>query len=132
MNIFNWFKRNPTYKDFTIMPDVLKNKKIICYGNLFLSLGMEDLVKKLCINGKYHYVNIRANKTTIDTLDKMLEEHLCKTKNKYSKMYKEKALLNMSAFDRLMYAPKEDTTIKDNIIRVLLPNHKEYTQPIKE
>ena len=62
----------------------------------------------------------------------MLEKHLCKTKNKYSRMYREKALLNMSAFDRLMYAPKEDIAIKDNIIRVLLPNHKEYTQPIKE
>lgn len=132
MNIFKWFKRNPTYRDFNITTDILKNKKIICYGNLFLTLGMEDLVKNLCIRGKYHYANIRANKNTIKSLDKVLEKNLCKTKNKYSKAYKEQALINMAAFDRLMYGPKEDNSLADNIIRVLLPNHKKYTQPLED
>ena len=131
MKLFDIFKRKPKYKEFVVDSYILKQKPF-CYGELFKALGMDILVKDLCTNGKYHYANIRANKATIESFDKMLKENLIKTKNKYSKLYRPKALESMSSFDCLMYAPKEDNTVADNIIRVLLPNHKEYKQPIKE
>lgn len=127
--ILKLFKHTPKYKDFPINFQTLK-KKPLCYGDLFKELGMVNLIEELTIGGKYHYANIRANKLTVDILDSVLKENLCKTKNKYSKMYRKHALENMSAFDRLMYAPKEDESIPNNIIRVLLPNHKNFTSPI--
>ena len=131
MKLFDLFKRKPKYKEFLIDDYILKQKPY-CYGELFKALGMDILVRGLCIEGKYHYANIRANRSTIDSIDKMLTENLIKTKNKYSKLYRPKALESMSAFDRLMYAPKEDAVVKDNVIRVLLPNHSEYKQPLKD
>ena len=64
MNIFNFFKRYKTYRDFLITADIL-NEKPICYGELFKILGMEDLIQSLCVQGKYHYKNIRASNNTI-------------------------------------------------------------------
>ena len=128
--LFNIFKRKVNYKDFEITPEILK-KKPLCYGELFKLLGMEDLIKSICLNEKYYYTNIRANMSTVKALDNKLEHFLLKTKNKYSKFYKEKYLKSMSAFDRLMYAPKIDNTIADNKIRILLPNHPEYKAPMK-
>ena len=119
----------PKFQDFIVDFDTIK-KKPICYGDLFKQLGMVDLVQKILVDGKYHYANIRANSLTINILDTILKENLLKTKNRYSKMYRPKALESMSAFDRLMYAPKADESVPKNTIRVLLPNHKEYTAPI--
>ena len=123
------FKRKLTYQDFVITSDILKNKPV-CYGELFKALQMEKAIQALCIKGKYHYMNVRANSSTINMLNNALTHNLCKTKNKYKRAYKEKALIQMSAFDNLMYAPKTDERISDNIIRLLLPNNKEYTEAL--
>lgn len=130
MNIFNLFKRKKNYKDFVITPEILK-KKPVCYGALFKALELDKAIEALCLDGKYHYANIRANSKTIHLLDNATEQNLSKTKNKYSKIYKEHALKTMAAYDRLMFSPKADETIKDNVIRVLLPEHKEYKSAIK-
>lgn len=125
MNIFKLFKRKPTYKDFTIDNTVL-NRKAVSYGDIFIKSGLHEYILNNYPGGKYHYKNIRANSSTINLLDTALETNLIKTKNKYSKFYKEKALKYMAAFDRLMYAPFVDETIPDNTLRMLLPNHKEF------
>ncbi len=130
MRFLDLFKLKKHYKDFIISTEVL-NKKPICYGDVFKILKLDKEVEKLCLDGKYHYKNIRANSNTIKLLDTKIEYNLLKTKNMYSKIYKEKALKTMAAYDRLMFAPKEDNTIKDNIIRILLPTHKNYTEAIE-
>lgn len=125
------FNLKKTYKDFKITSAILKQTPI-CYGELFKKLGMEELITTLCVNGKYHYKNIRANKSTISFLDKTLEKNLITTKNKYSRAYKKEALKTMAQWDNLMYAPKIDERITDNVIRILLPTNKEYTSALEE
>ena len=125
MNIFKLFKRKPTYKDFTINNTVL-NRKAVSYGDIFVKSGLYEYILSNYPDGKYHYKNIRANSSMVNLLDTTLETNLIKTKNKYSKFYKEKALKYMAAFDRLMYAPFIDETVPDNTLRMLLPNHKEF------
>lgn len=125
MNIFKLFKRKPTYKDF-IIDDTVLNKKAVSYGDIFVKAGLHEYILNNYPDSKYHYKNIRANSSTVSLLDTTLETNLIKTKNKYSKFYKEKALKYMAAFDRLMYAPFVDETVPDNTLRMLLPNHKEF------
>ena len=131
LTFFKWFKRKPTYRDF-IVDLTHSSKKPICYGELFSILGINDLIRPFCKDGKYHYANLRANYTTILWLNNILATNLVKTKNKYSQIYKDAILYSISNFDSLFHAPKTDNTIKDYRIRVLLPTHKEYKPPLEK
>ena len=120
---------------FKITNEVMKNKRILFYEDLFKVLGMTAAIEELRAeneNKKYHYKNIRANNCTIQNLNGFLTNNLVYTKNKWSKMYKEQKLHSIASFNHLMWSPFTDNTIADDEIVVLKPNHKDFTQVTTE
>ena len=81
---------------------------------------------------KYHVDNIRCNSKTYDKIMQTLKYNVVKTKNKYSKMYKEQKLHSMVAFDSLMFGPSIREDIKDDYIKIILPGDKNYKNVKKE
>lgn len=107
-----------------------KDKSIICYEDFYIKSGVYEYINEMvkANNGKkYHYSNIQANETTINMIDELIEEHLVKTKNKYSKVFKEDYLKTMAAMDRLQWSPKINNTIRNDFIKIILPGNPEYT-----
>lgn len=132
--LLNLFKNN---KYVFIKPeeDFYKNKKIICYVDLYNLFGVmpyiEDMVEKSEFR-KFHNKNIRANNNTIKKFDDFIRNNLIHTKNKYSKIYKEKYLLSMAAMDALEWAPFIDNSLENDIIKIVLPESKDFVKVTKE
>lgn len=120
---------------FKITDEVMKNKRILFYEDLFKVLGMTAAIEELRAeneNKKYDYKNIRANNCTIQKINAFLTNNLVYTKNKWSKMYKEQKLHVIASFNQLMWSPFTDNTIADDEIVVLKPNHKNFTRVTPE
>lgn len=120
---------------FKITDEVMKNKRILFYEDLFKVLGMTAALEELRAeneNKKYNYKNVRANNCTIQKINAFLTNNLVYTKNKWSKMYKEQKLHVIASFNQLMWSPFTDNTIADDEIVVLKPNHKNFTQVTPE
>lgn len=130
------FKRKKDYFVYELENLLDKpDKTLVCYADLYKKLGiflkLEEL-KVVSHESKYHYKNVRANEKTITKIEAALKNNLIKTKNKWSKVYKETKLTSMAAWDSLMFAPFCDNKIKDDVIVVLDPTNKEYTKLSEE
>lgn len=131
MKMFNWlkllFKRNE--KLYIITKTILNDKKIICYYDLYTKIGIiidiEEMIKQNKFR-KYHYQNIQANYKTIRKLDELIRFNLVNRRNKYTRIYNKQCLANMAAMDGLQWSPKVNNSLKDDTIRVILPNNKEF------
>lgn len=132
MGLFNIFKKkDETYHEFKV-EKLYNNKKLYSWEDIFKETGLFETIKNLNEgNSKYHYRNIRANEKTINKLDDMLLKNLIETKNKFSKVYTKEYLRKKHSMDSLCFAPSIDETIKDDIIILLLPNNKDFTNGIK-
>lgn len=120
---------------FKITDEVMKNKRILFYEDLFKVLGITTVLEELRAeneNKKYDYKNVRANNCTIQKINAFLTNNLVYTKNKWSKMYKEQKLHVIASFNQLMWSPFTDNTIADDEIIVLKPKHKNFTQVTPE
>ncbi len=120
---------------FKITDEVMKNKRILFYEDLFKVLGITTVLEELRAeneNKKYDYKNVRANNCTIQKINAFLTNNLVYTKNKWSKMYKEQKLHVIASFNQLMWSPFTDNTIADDEIVVLKPKHKNFTQVTPE
>lgn len=130
--MFNWLKNLFKEKNcifISITPEILNNKRNICYGELFKNTEIKKYIDILINSSeikKYHYKNIQANEQTILNLEKVMKKHLLTTKNKWSKLYKTKKLESIFSFDCLMYAPYKNDNIPNNKIKILLPGHKDF------
>lgn len=127
MNLFNIFKKkDKTYKEFNVKK-LYNNNKLYSWEDIFKETNILETIKNLnTSNSKYHYNNIRANEKTINKLDDMLLNNLIETKNEYSKVYTKEYLRKKHSMDSLCFAPSIDETIGDNIIKLLLPNNKDF------
>ena len=129
--MFNWLK-NLFKKDenfYKVTKTIFDDKKIICYHDLYTKIGiMKDIEIMITKNKfkKYHYQNIQANYNTIRKLDELIRFNLVNRKNKYTRMYNKQHLANMAAMDGLQWSPKTNNDLQDDIIRVILPNNKEF------
>lgn len=132
--LLNLFKNN---KYVFIKPEenFYENKNVICYVDLYNLFGVmpyiEDMVEKSEF-GKFHNKNIKANSNTIKKFDNFIRNNLIHTKNKYSKIYKEKYLLSMAAMDALQWAPFIDNSLENDIIKIVLPESKDFVKVTKE
>lgn len=137
MNIFNllksYFSKNE--KIYKLSKEIFDDKKIICYYELYEKLGIMKNIEEMIQQNefkKYHYKNIQANYKTIVKLDEFIRFNLVNRKNKYTRKYTKQCLANMAAMDGLQWAPKINNDLQDNIIRVILPNNKEFVNVTKE
>lgn len=132
MGLFNIFKKkDKTYQEFEI-EKLYNNKKLYSWEDVFKETGIFEIIKSLNKNdSKYHFRNIRANEKTINKLDDMLLKNLIETKNKFSKVYAKEYLKKKHSMDTLCFAPSIDESIKDDIIKLLLPNDKDFTEGVK-
>ena len=116
-------------KLYTITKAILDDKKIICYYDLYTKIGIavdiEEMIKQNEFR-KYHYQNIQANYKTIRKLDELIRFNLVNSKNKYTRMYNKQYLASMAAMDGLQWSPKVNNSLEDDVIRVILPNNKEF------
>ena len=130
----NLFK-NKKHVFIRIDENLYKNKEIMCYIDLYNLFGVmsyiEDMVEKSEFK-KFHNKNIRANSITIKKFDDFIRNNLIHTKNKYSKIYKEKYLLSMAAIDALQWAPFIDNSLENDIIKIILPESKDFVKVTKE
>ncbi|MBR2240134.1 MAG: hypothetical protein IKO49_01100 [Bacilli bacterium] len=127
------FKKNT--KILKISDVIYSDKKIYCFGDLYQKLGLDKYIEQMKKSNnfnKYHVDNIRCNSKTYTKIMQMFKYNLIKTKNKYSKMYKEPKLHSMIAFDALAFGPSIKDDIEDNYIKVILPGDKNYRNVKKE
>lgn len=131
--MFNIFKRKKDDIHSYNLTTLYNDKKVLCWEDLYKAIGIMDAVKEINDKetGRYHYKNIRANEKTINKLDEFLLDNLVNTKNRFSKMYKEKYLRSKHAMDSLCWAPFSDNNIQDDVIVMLLPNNKNFTTQIE-
>lgn len=117
-------------KDVKIKESVLNDTKLCCFGDLYEACGLTPYINKMKkasgIKDNYHIDNIRMNQATYDTLCTLLKTNLKSKKNKWAKVYKDKKLESMFAYDTLCFGPYIDNSIKNNTICVILPGHKEF------
>ena len=131
--IKNFFKK--TTNIYNINDKTYKNKKILCYYDLYKNVGiMNDIEKMIEKNEfkKYHYANIQANYNTILKLDSLIRDNLKKTKNKWSRMYKTNILESMAAMDALQWAPKINNDLENDQVLIILPNNKNFINVTKD
>lgn len=130
MKLFDLFKKKNKDIISYDLNTIFSNKKVFGWGDVYEAIGMMDAVKTINEKetGKYHYKNVRANENTIRKIEDLTLNNLTKTKNKFSKMYKPEYLKRKHAMDSLCWAPFSDKTIKDDIIVMLLPEHKDFTK----
>ena len=134
-NLLKIFKKKDDEKIIKIDPKIYKNKKIISFWDLYQVIGLSTLIEELTKVSefkKYHYHNIQANVDTCKKLDDFIKNNLVYTKNKYSKHYTEKVLLNMAAMDSLQWSPKMEDDLPDDTIRVILPTNKKFVKVTKD
>lgn len=121
--------------EINISEAIYSDKHIYCFGDLYEKLGINKFIEEMKAKNtfnKYHIDNIRCNSITYNKLMEMFKYNLIKTKNKYSKTYKEPKLRTMIAFDSLAFGPAIREEVKTNYIKVILPGDKEYRTVIKE
>lgn len=134
-NIFKIFNKDKKEKLIYIDKNIYKNKKLISFWDFYQAIGVNTFIEEMIKQNnfkKYHYHNIQANVDTCKKIDDFLKNNLLHTKNKYSKHYTEKVLLNMAAMDSLQWSPKMEDDIPDDTIRVILPGNKKYIEVTKE
>lgn len=127
------FKNNT--KLIKISDSIYSDKKIYCFAELYEKLGLDKYIEQMKKSNEfdnYHVDNIRCNSKTYDKIMQTLKYNVVKTKNKYSKMYKEQKLHSMVAFDSLMFGPSIREDIKDDYIKIILPGDKNYKNVKKE
>ena len=56
----------------------------------------------------------------------MIRFNFVNSKNKYTRMYNKQYLASMAAMDGLQWSPKVNNSLEDDVIRVILPNNKEF------
>ena len=130
------FKPKPTFIILNIDYKPLKrNKNILTYESFYEAVGvwpyLMEMVEKSEFK-KFHYKNIQANTNTYKKIQEMLRDNLLHTRNKYSKHYKEKYILNMQAMDSLQWSPYTNNNLKDDEIKILFDNNEEYVQVTKD
>lgn len=135
--MFNWFKKKSNKNQIIINIDenIFKDKKILCFCDLYQKLGINDYITQMTRAnqfGKWHYKNIQANYETCQKLDKLIRNNLVETKNRYSKLYAKKILETMAAMDSLQCSPKISDDLIDDTIRIILPGDNNYTDVTKE
>lgn len=124
-----------TTKSIKLSNIIYNDKKIYCFGELYEKLGLDTYIEEMKKSNefnKYHVDNIRCNSKTYTKIIQMLKYNLIKTKNKYSKMYKEPKLNTMVAFDALAFGPSIKEDIENDCIKVILPGNKDYKNVKKE
>lgn len=127
------FKNNT--KLIKISDSIYSDKKIYCFAELYEKLGLNKYIEQMKKSNefdKYHVDNIRCNSKTYAKIMQTLKYNIVKTKNKYSKMYKEPKLHSMVAFDSLMFGPSIREDVKDDYIKIILPGDKNYKNVKKE
>lgn len=127
------FKTNT--KILKISDIIYSDKKIYCFGDLYQKLGLDQYIEQMKKSNEfnnYHVDNIRCNSKTYTKIMQMLKHNLIKTKNKYSRMYKEPKLHSMIAFDSLAFGPSIKEDVEDNCIKIILPGDKNYRNIKKE
>lgn len=125
--LLNLFKKTQVYINIT--DEVFDNKKIYCFEEFYEALGLTPYIQKMQEannNIQYDVRNIQCNSQTHYIICQFLKYNLLKTKNKYKRMYSDKALNSSLAFDSLAYSPKINENVTTNQIRVILPGNKEY------
>lgn len=135
MKFFNKFFKHKFEKIINIPEDIYENKKIFSHEEFYNSLGLIEYFNKMSEQNefkKFHIYNVRANYKTQMKIYDFLKNNLIKTKNKYSRAYKEKALQMIAANDFLIWSPKTDENLKDNVIKIILPGHDDYTEVTKD
>lgn len=129
MNIFKFFKNNKGYKDLKIANTVLKSTKICTFNEFFEAIGADKEIKEMKKLEKvdtYHIDNIRFNESTSKKIDSLLLTNLLSKKNKYAKHYKEHYLRTQHSFDSLIFSPKIDKAVPDNVVRIITSANPEY------
>lgn len=114
-----------------ITSDLLKNKKIYSFLDFYEQPDIKKHLDKIIAktNEEYFFVgNLRCNSKTIEKIKKYIKHNLCKTKNKYSRMFKQERLDIICAMDFLNYSPTTDETVPDDFLIALKPNHKDYSK----
>ena len=113
-----------------------KNGRIIAYNvAIFLFSFVASSKRKTIKNKKLVKASDVIDNLYSKTYDKIMQTlkyNVVKTKNKYSKMYKEQKLHSMVAFDSLMFGPSIREDIKDDYIKIILPGDKNYKNVKKE
>jgi len=131
----NFFKKKKDYIVFNIDFDkYTNNNKVLCYEDFYKVTGILETIeeiRKANNQGKYHYKNVQANSETYKKIEEVLKYNLIKTKNKFSKFYKETYLTKKFAWDCLMWSPYTNEKLQYGEIKILLPNNKEFVK-VKE
>lgn len=123
----NLFKSN--YKSIKITKDLFENKRICSWGEFFEASGVlkwTDEMQKAAKEQTYHIDNVRVHPETLALLEAKLKENLFSKKNKYARIYRDKKLQSMHAFDNLMWAPKTDKKIAKQTVVIYLPGDKHF------
>lgn len=134
--IFKKIKCEPDFAIIKIDYSLLKKKKdVLGYEDVYKKIGVWNYILQLIeVNKfkKFHYKNIQANMNTYKKLQEILRDNLLHTHNKFSRMYKEKYILSMQAWDSLQWSPYTNETIQDDEIKIILPNNPEFVNVTKE
>lgn len=131
MNLLKIFKKKNTFKEIKIKDIIFNNTKLCTFNDLFCALGADSEIKKLKAISKtdtYHIDNLRMNQKTFDKIDNMLLTNLLSKKNKYARTYKEKYLRTQHGFDSLIFAPRIDNSIQDNVLYIIKPGNSEFKE----
>jgi len=139
--MFNFVKKifNKTKSDSVIIKIdyslLEKQKDILNYEDVYKKIGIWNYIIQMAEENefkKFHYKNIQANTKTYEKLQEILKDNLLHTKNRFSRMYKEKYLLNSHALDSLQWSPYTNNKLNDDEIKIILPNNPEFVKVTKE
>lgn len=127
-NIFSLFKRNKFFVKISLSKELYANKTLCTFSDLYEASGVVVYITEMSKNqeGKYHVDNIRVNKKTYEKIKEILHTNILSKKNKWAKMYRSKKLETEHSFDCLLFAPKIDESVPNDVIYIYLPGHKEY------
>lgn len=129
VKLLKFFKKNNTLKEIKIKDIVFNNTKLCTFNDLFCALGADLEIKKLKEISKadtYHMDNLRMNQKTFDKIDNLLLTNLLSKKNKYARTYREKYLRTQHSFDSLIFAPRIDNSIQDDVLCIIKPGNSKY------
>ena len=127
-NILNLFKRNKSFVKINLSKKLYANKTLCTFSDFYGEAGILVYTAEMSKNqgGKYHVDNIRTNKKTYEKIEGILHTNMLSKKNKWAKMYRPNKLETEHSFDCLLFAPKIDESVPNNVIYIYLPGHKEY------
>lgn len=127
-NILNLFKRNKSFVKINLSKKLYADKTLCTFSDFYKAAGILVYTTEMSKNqgGKYHVDNIRTNKKTYEKIERILHTNMLSKKNKWAKMYRSNKLETEHSFDCLLFAPKIDESVPNNVIYIYLPGHKEY------